>query len=69
MLHQRKRKNSERSWRMTMFLDLTLAGIQVLLLYLKLTEQYNKSWWVVLLPSIIWAIIGILVTVGKKNDV
>ena len=52
-----------------MFLDLTLAGIQVLLLYLKLTEQYNKSWWVVLLPSIIWAIIGILVTVGKKNDV
>ena len=52
-----------------MFIDLTLAGIQVLLLYLKLTEQIDSSWWLVMLPSIIWTIIGIFVTAGKKNDV
>ena len=42
-----------------MFIDLTLAGIQVLLLYLKLTEQIDISWWLGMLPSFIWAISGI----------
>ena len=52
-----------------MFIDLTLAGTQLLLLYLKLTEKIDSSWWLVMLPSIIWAVIGIFVTAGKKNDV
>ncbi len=52
-----------------MFIDLTLAGSQLLLLYLKLTEHFDKSWWVVMLPSIIWAVIGIILSAGRKKEV
>ena len=52
-----------------MFVDLTLAGAQLLLLYLKLTEQLDKSWWLVMLPSIIWAVVGIILSAGRKKKI
>lgn len=52
-----------------MYIDLALAGTQVALIVLKLTERFDRSWWLVMLPSIIWAVVGIIVTAtGQKGD-
>jgi len=34
-------------------LDFLLTGLQLMFIYLKLTEQINWSWWLVLLPILI----------------
>ena len=51
-----------------MYIDLALAGTQVALLVLKLTERFDRSWWLVMLPTIIWSVVGAIVTATGKND-
>lgn len=50
-----------------MFVDITLAGIQTLLVGLKLTEHINSSWWAVLIPSFVWIVLNIIVTATGKG--
>lgn len=52
-----------------MYIDFALAGVQTLLIGLKLTGLFDRSWWTVLLPSILWAVLGILIhTIGKDDE-
>lgn len=52
-----------------MYIDFALAGSQVALITLKLIGMFNRSWWIVMLPTIIWAVVGIILTAtGKEND-
>lgn len=50
-----------------MYLDLTLSLTQILLIYLRLTEQIQSSWWLVMLPTIIWAVVGVIVTATGRE--
>lgn len=51
-----------------MFIDIVLGGSQLLLLWLKLTSQYHGSWWLVLMPSIIWCVGGLIVSMARRID-
>ena len=51
-----------------MYLDLTLSGAQVALIVLRLIEAITCSWWLVMLPTIIWAVVGVIVTAMGKDD-
>ena len=52
-----------------MYIDLTLSMVQTALIVLKLTERFDRSWWLVMLPTIIWCLIGLIVTAtGQKGD-
>ena len=51
-----------------MYLDLTLGGTQVALIVLRLLESITCSWWLVMLPTIIWAVVGVIVTATGKGD-
>ena len=53
---------------MLMYIDFALAGTQVALLVLKLTERFDRSWWLVMLPTIIWAVVGVIVTATGKDE-
>lgn len=51
-----------------MYIDFALAGTQVALIVLKLLDLFDRSWWLVLLPTIIWAVCGIVATATRKED-
>ena len=51
-----------------MYLDLTLSMVQTALIVLKLTEHIDRSWWLVMLPTIIWAVVGVIVTATNKDE-
>lgn len=51
-----------------MYLDRTLSLTQALLIYLRLTEQIQSSWWLVMLPTIIWAVVGVIVTATGREE-
>ena len=51
-----------------MFIDIVLGGSQLMLLWMKLHEQYNGSWWLVILPSIIWALGGVIASMSRKEE-
>lgn len=51
-----------------MFVDIVLGGSQILLLWLKLTEQYSGSWWLVLMPSIVWVVIGTILALARDDS-
>ena len=43
-----------------MFLDLIMAGMQLIMFAMKLLDRFQPSWWVVFLPTILWVVFGIL---------
>jgi glycerol uptake facilitator-like aquaporin len=48
-----------------------MAGTQVALIVLKLTERFDKSWWFVFIPTIAWILGGLLWTAthpAEQND-
>lgn len=51
-----------------MYLDLTLSLTQAALIYLRLTEQIQSSWGLVMLPTIIWAVVGVIVTTTDRKE-
>ena len=51
-----------------MYLDLTLSMVQTALVVLKLIDRFDRSWWLVMLPTIIWAVIGVIVTATGKDE-
>lgn len=51
-----------------MFSDILLSGVQLMLIWLKLTDRYDGSWWLVLLPTIVWCVIGIILTATKQKE-
>lgn len=52
-----------------MYIDFALAGTQVALIVLKLLDRFDRSWWLVMLPTIIWVVVGIIATAtGQKGD-
>ena len=51
-----------------MYLDLTLSMVQTALIVLKLLAIISCSWWLVMLPTIIWAVVGVIVTATNKDD-
>lgn len=51
-----------------MYIDLALAGSQVALIVLKLTGHITPSWWRVLLPSILWLVLGIIARYADRDD-
>ena len=51
-----------------MYIDFALAGTQVALIVLKLLDRFDRSWWLVMLPTIIWAVVGVIVTATGKGD-
>ena len=51
-----------------MYLDLTLSMVQTALVVLKLIDRFDRSWWLVMLPTIIWAVVGVIVTATGRND-
>lgn len=51
-----------------MYIDFALAGTQVALLVLKLTERFDRSWWLVMLPTIIWCVVGVIATATSKDE-
>ncbi len=50
-----------------MFIDIVLGGTQLILLWLKLTENYVGSWWLVLMPSIVWTVGGVILSATKQK--
>ena len=48
-----------------MYLDFVLSGMQVVMFALKLLDRFDKSWRVVFLPSIAWAVIGLLLRLNR----
>lgn len=51
-----------------MYIDMALAGTQVALIVLKLTERFDKSWWIVMLPTIVWCVVGFILTAARKEE-
>ncbi len=52
-----------------MYIDLTLSMTQTALIVLRLIESITCSWWLVMLPTIIWVVVGIIATAtGQKGD-
>lgn len=50
-----------------MFINIVLGGTQLILLWLKLTESYVGSWWLVLMPSIVWTVGGVILSATKQK--
>ncbi len=52
-----------------MFIDLTLSMTQTALIVLRMIESITCSWWLVMLPTIIWCVVGLIATAtGQKDD-
>ena len=51
-----------------MYLDITLGGTQIAMIVLRLMGIVTFSWWIVLLPTIIWIVCGIIATATGRND-
>lgn len=51
-----------------MYLDFVLSGMQVVMFALKLLDRFDQSWWIVFLPSIAWAVIGLLLRLSYRKD-
>ena len=52
-----------------MYIDFTLALMQTALVTLKILGLFDRSWWLVMVPSIIWTVINILCAAkGRKED-
>lgn len=51
-----------------MYLEIALAGVQLMLFWLKMTGQFDGSWWIVIAPTIAWCFGGVLFSVGRKKE-
>ena len=51
-----------------MYLDFALAGVQTLLIGLKLTDLIDRSWWTVMLPTILWLVVSIIGSMMDKEE-
>lgn len=49
-----------------MYLDLVISQVQTALVVLKILGKFDHSWWLVMLPTIIW-VIGIIIS-SKKDS-
>ena len=51
-----------------MYIDLTLSMTQTALIVLRLIESITCSWWLVMLPTIIWCLVGLIATATNKEE-